>query len=279
MTTRRDFLKMFSAMTAGAVLAPSLLSCNRGQPLIGIQLYTLRQNVGKETLKVLQQLSNIGYNNIEAYGFDGKFFGMQPKEFKKMVNDLNMQLTCSHTNVKIDTADKIFGGAAEAGMEYIVQPSMWGRPSETVDEYKVIADEFNKLGEIAKKHGVKFGFHNHAHEFKKTDDIVHYDVLLNETDKDLVTYELDMYWIVRAGFNPIQYFNKYPGRFELWHLKDRAKTGETEVVGNGTIDFKEIFKYKNKAGMKHFYVEQEQYKDKPIKCVEQSFNYIKNNLV
>ena len=148
MTTRRDFLKTMGVLGAGAVALNAFPSCNRKKE-IGLQLYTLRETVGKDTLAVLRQVSEIGYSHIEPYGFDGNFFGIPAREFRKMADDLGMRITCTHTGISAQNADAYIGAAAEAGLEYLVLPSPMGRKTETADDYRKMAAEMNQIGERA----------------------------------------------------------------------------------------------------------------------------------
>ena len=136
----------------------------------------------------------------------------------------------------------------------------------------------NIFGEIFNQSGIRFGYHNHSFEFEKMDDVIPYDILLQETDPTLVTMELDLYWITKGGHNPWEYFEKFPGRFELWHVKDMKEKGKQEYteVGNGIIDFKKIFFMKKLAGMKNYFVEQDTCRDFSVfESVKISLDYIK----
>ena len=146
-----------------------------------------------------------------------------------------------------------------------------------LDGWKATAEKFNKMGEIAKKNGIQFGYHNHAFEFEKMEDQIPYDLLLSQTDPSLVTFEMDLYWVTKGGYNPVDYFKKYPGRFQLWHVKDMTKTDDMffAPVGSGRIDFSTIFAERKTSGMKYFFVEQDSFKDlDAFESVEMSFKYL-----
>ncbi|MBE9491274.1 MAG: TIM barrel protein, partial [Bacteroidetes bacterium] len=140
--------------------------------------------------------------------------------------------------------------------------------------------EFNKIGERCRSSGLQFAYHNHAFEFEKMDGIIPYDILLEQSDPEFVTMQLDLYWMVFGGYEPIDYFGKYPGRFGLWHVKDMDNTEKRESteIGKGIIDFKKIFADKERAGMKYFYVEQESFKIPPFESIAISYNYLNNLL-
>jgi sugar phosphate isomerase/epimerase len=146
-----------------------------------------------------------------------------------------------------------------------------------LDGWKATAEKFNKMGEIAKKNGIQFGYHNHAFEFEKMEDQIPYDLLVSQTDPSLVTFEMDLYWVTKGGYNPVDYFKKYPGRFQLWHVKDMTKTDDMffAPVGSGRIDFSSIFAEKKTAGMKYFFVEQDSFKDlDAFESIEMSYKYL-----
>lgn len=208
----------------------------------------------------------MGYTQIESYeGDKGIFWGMTNLEFKKLMDDLGMKIVSSHTDINKDFERK----AAEAsaiGMKYLIDP--WEGPQKNIDDFKKIADKFNLCGEICRKNGIRFAYHNHAYSFIPVDGQLPQDVMIQNTNPDLVDFEMDIYWVVTGGQNPIEWFNKYPGRFRLSHIKDRKKnkplsdTEETCILGTGEIDFRKILNVARKNGMEYYLVEQEQYDEK-----------------
>lgn len=282
MTNRRQFLKTLTVAAAGAAAMKSFAGNSFGnlpKAPVGLQLWTLRDTIQNDTLNTLKQVSKAGYTLIEPYGYDGSFYGFSAKEFRKMANDLGLQITATHTGINAVNADSFIEKANDAGLKYLVLPSAGDRPTATIEDYKNLAVEMNTLGAKAQKAGLQFGYHNHSHEFKSIEGKVLYEILLRETDPALVCFELDLFWMVKGGFDPVDYFNNFPGRFGLWHIKDMASTGESTVIGSGTIDLKKIFAKAEKAGMKYFFVEQEEYKAPPIQCVAESFTYINEHLL
>jgi sugar phosphate isomerase/epimerase len=173
--------------------------------------------------------------------------------------------------------------ANQLGSEYVTIPYIISELRGTTgDDYKKLATQINKVGELCKAGGLKLAYHNHDFEFTKFGSTNGYEILLNETDKNLVDFEIDLYWAVRAGHDPLELFKKYPGRFKMWHVKDMDKVNPewNAEIGTGTIDFKAIFAQAELAGMKRFYLEHESnYKPNPIESATSSFNYIKNNLI
>lgn len=280
MANRRDFLKTTAALAAGTFIAPSLVSCGDSKRTIGLQLYTVREKLNANLKGTLEAVAAIGYNSLEAAGYnmnDGTFYGMAPQEFASLTKGMGMILNSTHTVFEPEAAEKVCADAAKAGVKYIIYPYLPDNFRENLDGYKATAEKFNKLGEVARKNGLTFGYHNHAFEFEKMDGQIPFDVLLNQTDPSLVTFELDIYWIVKAGFDPVDYFTKFPGRFELWHVKDMTKTDDMffAPVGSGRIDFAGIFARRKTSGMKYFFVEQDSFRDlDSLESIEMSFNYL-----
>ena len=279
MTTRRIFIKTVSAATALSMISPFEIFAMNKKKFIGIQLYTIREDLKKDFEGTLKKIAKIGFNAVETAGYsDRKFYGFEPKKFKKYTEKLGLVAQSSHTDVKLKNLDQIIDDTLEAGMEYVVQPSVSSDRRKSIDDYKKLADEFNVIGEKCNKSGLRFAYHNHAFEFEKMDGQIPYDVLLNNTQTDFLTMQLDTYWMVYGGYQPIDYFNKYPGRFELLHIKDMDNTEKRESteIGKGIIDFQEIFKANKKSGMKYFYLEQEEFKMPVFKSLAISYNYLKN---
>jgi sugar phosphate isomerase/epimerase len=279
MTNRREFLLTTAAFAAATMLLP-MAACAQEKKVIGLQLYTVRDKIQQDLKSTLEKLAKIGYNSVEAAGYsvtDGTFYGMAPKAFIDLLNSLGMPLTSSHTVFELDSAEKVIADAAASGAKYIIYPYLSDQFRTNLDGWKATAEKFNKMGEIAKKNGIKFGYHNHAFEFVKMEDQIPYDLLLTQTDPSLVTFEMDLYWVTKGGYNPVDYFKKYPGRFDLWHVKDMVKTEDMffAPVGSGRMDFAGIFAEKKVAGMKYFYVEQDSFKDlDPMESVEMSYKYL-----
>ncbi len=262
-TKRREFIKT-AALASGAVLTglgnPLQAFTNKGGAAsvgkFGLQLYSLRDDLPKDPKGVLKQVASFGYKQVESFeGPKGIFWGMSNTEFKKYLDGLGMQVVSSHCNYKEDFERKA-AEAAAIGMKYLMCPYL-GR-QKSLDAYKEAADTFNKCGEICKKNGIRFAYHNHDYSFKEQDGQFPQDVMMKNSDPSLVDFEMDIYWVVNAGQDPLAWFKKYPDRFRLGHVKD-GKGGETVTLGTGTINFASILKEGQKSGMKYFIVEQEQY--------------------
>ena len=275
--SRRDFLKVSAAGALGSLLL-SQYSCKPGIPGIGLQLYTIRDAMTADAAGSLKKVADTGYKYIELAGYaDGKFYKMDPVEFKKLVADLGMEVLSSHTRVEaqgitLDNAKKMAEDHSKLGVKYCIQPWVVEEARTTVASYQKMAADWNQVGGIMKDHGIMFGYHNHNFEFDTVEGkIPYFDILLTELDKDLVTMELDLFWATKAGQNPVEIFKKYPGRFQLFHMKDMY-TNEAPYyttvgvkdfapVGEGVINFKDILAVKDIAGLKHMIVEQDQSRD------------------
>lgn len=278
---RREFIQASALATAGMLSVPTMLKA-AGSAKIGIQLYTLKDVINDDPKGILKQLAGFGYKELETYGYkEGKLFGLPVAEFGKVVKDLGMRTVSGHYGIDIFEKDleRAIGDAKSLGQEYVVLPWL-GDSYRTLDGIKGVCNTLNKAGELAKKSGIRIGYHNHDFEFQKMDGKVLYDVMLAELDPKLVSMEMDLYWVVYAGYDPLKYFAAYPGRFEQWHVKDRDKevTNRNTEVGAGSIDFKSIFAQAKLSGMKHFYVEQEYFARPSIESAKICIDNLKKML-
>lgn len=277
MINRRKFIQNTTLAVTGSMLLPKILFAAEKEKSIGIQLYTIRDAVKADFLGTLERIAEIGYNAVEAAGYaEGKFYGYNPKEYNEICLDLGLYPQSSHTAVNLENADKVIESTLTAGMSYLVLPWIGRERRMSVDTYKQLAEELNQIGEKCTANGLLFAYHNHAFEFEKMAEIIPYDLLLAETDPENVSMQLDMYWMVYGGCQPMDYFKKYPGRFPLWHVKDMDNTEKRKSteVGNGIIDFEELFANRELAGLKNIYVEQESFKMDPFESIQQSFEYL-----
>jgi len=295
MPTRRSFIKSSSLLTAGVFIKPDLFKYKK-KGLIGLQLYTVRDAMQKDPAATLARVAQIGYNSLEGATYTGteNFYGMNAKAFAKLIKQNGLVMPSGHYRLGeeknkgeavqgtiLHNWDKAVENAAAVGIKYMVCAYLSEQERGGNDHYKYIADQLNKAGEICKKSGIQLCYHNHDFEFTVQENTQPYDILLNQTDKELVKMELDLYWVSKAGKDPIAMFNEHPGRFPLWHVKDMDKTASKAFteVGNGTIDFKKIFTQKNNSGMKYFFVEQDMTPGDPFESITKSIKYIKSNLV
>jgi sugar phosphate isomerase/epimerase len=275
MKTRRDFLKASGGLALGALVLPNLAKAEKIKN-VGIQLYSVRKEMLADAVGTLKELAKIGYKDLEsARSEKGNYYGLQPKEIKKIASDLGMTLRSGHVHVDKDFQRSI-DGAAEAGQAYLVCSSLPSK-GQTLDNYKKVAETFTKAAEDCKKSNIIFGYHNHEYEFEKENGKVLYDALLENTDPKLVTMELDLGWVVASGNDPLAYFSKYPGRFALWHLKDMdmSKKQSTEF-GKGQVKVADMLKNAKKSGVKHIFVEQEEYASTALESMKYDFDFLKN---
>ncbi len=281
-SSRRSFLKASGFLTAGAALAgtPLISFCNavnRSQVQFGLQLYTLRDVIVDNPEEVIRQVAGFGYKQIESYeGPLGMFWGMGNIGFKSLMDDLDITMISSHANV-FDDFERKAAEAAEIGVEYLVCP--WIGSQDNLDAYREMADTFNEIGRVARNAGIKFAYHNHAYTFHEIDGQVPHKILMDNTDPELVEYQMDIYWVVAGGHDPEEWIRNYPNRFTSSHVKD-LKNGadrESTILGTGTIDFPPILKLAKEKGMKYFIVEQEAYTDTtPMDAVRENAVYMKN---
>jgi sugar phosphate isomerase/epimerase len=295
MTSRRVFIKSASALSA-AVFVKGPLTAFASAPVIGLQLYTVRDAMGTDPLGTLQKVARIGYNSVENATYTGteKFYGMDAATYKKVLNENGLVANSGHYRLgeEQDKGADVNGtilhdwqraidDAATVGLKYMVCAYLSTYERGDLDHYKKLADIFNKAGEACKKSGIQFCYHNHDFEFQVQNGMFPYDILLDNTDKDNVKMEIDLYWIKKAGQDPLALFQKHPGRFPLWHVKDMSKEADQSfaAVGTGIIDFKTIFQYKDQSGMKFFFVEQDKCPGSPFDSITQSYKFIRTNLV
>jgi len=300
LNSRRNFLKLSATTALGAlVLSDFSLSAANAAPKsmgIGVQLYTIRDAMAKDVVGSLKKVADLGFKYLELASYsNGKFYGYEPVAFKKIVNDLGMQIISSHTQVEalgitIDNATKMAEDHAKLGVKYCIQPWVVEEARKTLSSYKKMAADWNKVGKIMKEHKIQFGYHNHNFEFDTVEGkIPYYDVLLPELDKDLVTMELDLFWATKAGQNPVEMFKKYPGRFQLFHMKDaqtkeapfyQPATKDFAPVGTGIVNFKEILANRATAGLKYMFVEQDYTQDgKPFDSLKTSITNLRTKLL
>ena len=302
---RRDFIQKSGLVIAGA---PLLWSCGasstenkaageaaatvaKEQPQIGLQLYTMRNQVAEDLEGTLKHVAASGYNYLELFGYgDRSYFGKPAADFYNLVKGYGLDIRSSHhlsgrasapqQGTLTNGWEQAVEDAANAGQQYMV--CAWLHPDErkSLDDYKSLMDILNKAGETAKAAGLQFCYHNHDFEFMELEGEMPMYVMLDGTDADLVKVELDLYWITRAGLDPVDFFKKYPGRTPLWHVKDMKDSPEMEFaeVGTGTIDFKRIFANAELAGMKSFFVEQDQ-SDDPNVSIQTSIKNLKKNIL
>jgi len=281
MVSRREFLKKTGIAAAATAFLP-LMEFRSSHKKTGLILYTVRDDMEKDPDGTLKTVAEMGYNWIEAADYsNGLFYKLKPADFHKKVKSYGLKFLSSHNgDLNTSNIDKVVADCSEAGLKYVILPSLprnWGK---SLDGYKQAADFFNLAGEKCKKTGMKFGFHNHSIEFKKINDQIPYDILVKNTDPKLVTFELDMCWITAGDQSAVEYINRYPGRFELWHMKDMSSDKKDATMGEGTIDFKPIYALAKKSGLKYWFVEQDDCKTHtPLESAKISRDFMINNIL
>ena len=297
MPDRRTFLKNSGLTMAGSlVLTNRIFAKKKSAELLGIQLYSVRDDMKNDPAGTLKQLAAAGYKNVEHANYvDGKFYGYSPSEFKKVLDGLGLKMPSGHTVMSAknwDESKKDFtdewkqtvADAAVVGQKYVISPWLDESLRKNYVELVRFLELFNKSGELCKKSGMKFGYHNHNFEFNsQLNNQLLYDIILEKTDPSLVAQQLDIGNMYGAGGRAEQIIKKHPGRFELLHVKDEIKTDkkgemddgyESTVLGKGLIPVKQILDLSKKSGgTTQFIIEQESYQTKtPLAAAAEDFN-------
>ena len=264
---RREFITKTTQATALLAILPHI-SCASKTILkgkiyndFGIQLWTLRDVIEENPKNTISQVAKMGFTQIESFeGKQGIFWGMTPKDFGSFLQDQNLTMISAHCDWTKDLQRKA-SEVASIGGKYIVCP--WLGPQKTIDDYKKAAEQFNKAGELCRKAGLRFAYHNHDYSFKELEGQLPQDIFMSYTDPSLVDFEMDMYWLVTAGVDPVAYLEKYKNRFKLCHIKDRTKNSTEQfdscTLGKGSIDYATILRKAKATGMEYYIYEQEKY--------------------
>jgi sugar phosphate isomerase/epimerase len=262
---------------------------NPQKPFGGLALYTVRDQMAKDPRATLKKVAEAGYVNIEACEYNnGKYFNLTPLEFKALLAEMNLTPISAHQgNVNFDNIDQQIADVKAVGFKYFIIPTppmgMFQNNPTThrmgmSGNAKILAEILNKVGEKCKAAGLELLYHNHDFEFTKDNEgNVILDYLLEHCDKNVVNFQMDLFWTTKAGQDPVAYFNRYPGRFKIWHVKDMDEKGLFAPVGNGKIDFKRILAAKKLSGMKYYYVEQDAcFNETPLEAIVISHNALSN---
>ncbi|TYP98652.1 sugar phosphate isomerase/epimerase [Sphingobacterium allocomposti] len=320
-SSRRTFLRQASLGLSAAILSPYLFSCQGNKTgngpfhQLGIQLYSIRDLIGVDPVKTLETVAKIGYKHVETFGVDaaaGKYWDLPITELKNVLEDNGLKTHSGHYDMskylsrhhqEKENIEKYIEIAHQLGQSFVVAPvtPMDDLNNLKVEDYQYAAEQLNKAGEMAKKAGIKIGYHNHFWEFRNfANGTKGLDILIAFTEPDLVDFELDIYWIEKAGLKPQSYFERYPGRFSMWHIKDMDKQYTTPVVGEkydkagfmdimkeikytevgtGAIDYINIANYANKSGLQYAFVEQDDiYMPNKFESIKKSYDYIERSL-
>ncbi len=290
MIDRRTFMQQAGAFASAALVLPA------SQPRrykLGLQLFTLRAALARDVEGTLKRVAGMGYEELETYGFDPQvigYYGLPVKAFAQVLKDNNLTTPSGHYDLNrfvsnVDDlkryVDRCIEGAHALGQAYITWPFV-DEGFRTIDNFKVVADRLNVIGEPIKKAGLQLAYHNHDFEFVEQNGQIGYDIILKETDPALVKLQMDLYWVAHGSkLTPHEWFTRQPGRYVMWHVKDMHKTSRDYTeVGNGTIDFTRIWPDASLAGMKHFFVEQGgNFTHDPLRSVADSAEYVKRVLL
>jgi len=284
--SRRHFLgRTALAIAGGSLLSPGLaaLARRRKGELTGVQLYSIRTDMMKAPLETLKALRAMGYVHVEHANYvNRKFYGWPAAEFRKILDDLGLKMPSGHTVMsgrhwdesKKDFTDawkQTVEDAAALGQQFVISPSMENTIRRDYDKLRAFMEVFNRSGELCNRYGMKFGYHNHDFEFAPVDGTTGFEILTTETDPALVALELDLYWAVKAGQDPLAIFARWPGRVRCCHVKDAGPAPERQMrdVGAGTIDFRTILARGRAAGLTHWFIEHDNPAD-PIASVRAS---------
>jgi len=277
---RRDLLKLLGSTTLGAAAFPQLVRAAALYPArkldrVGIQLYTVRDQMKKDFEGTLTAIAGIGYKEVEFAGY----FDHAPADVRKLLDKLKITSPSAHVGTLAGLEkdwDKTLDACKTIGHRYAVCAYLDAKDRTTLADYQRIADVFNKAAEQSKMVGIQFAYHNHDFEFTKIDGQIPYDVLLERCDPKLVQFEMDLYWITKAGQDPLKYWAKHPGRFPMVHVKDMVATPDHMMtdVGKGTIPWAKLFAKDKQAGVKHFFVENDEPKPDGLASAKVSFDYL-----
>ena len=281
-----------AALASAALVLPAAQARRRYK--LGLQLFTMRAALARDVDGTLQRVAAMGYEEVETYGFnpDGlRYYGLDAKVFAQKLRDRNLTTPSGHYDLNrfvsssVDDltryVDRCVEGARALGQPYITWPFL-DEDSRTIEKFKVVAERLNLAGARIKKAGLQLAYHNHDFEFVEQNGQIGYDIILKETDPALVKLQMDLYWIAHGSkLTPHQWFQRQPGRFVMWHVKDMHRTSRDYTeVGNGTIDFTRIWPDAELAGMKHFFVEQGgNFTHDPFRSVADSAEYVKRVLL
>ncbi len=273
---RRNFIQTAAFAALGGSMLSEQTFAKQKIKSPGIQLYTVRNELGKDFEGTLKAVAAVGYKEFE---FFGNYYGKDPKDVKTMLTAMGVTAPAGHfalAALKTDV-NKVIDTAKAVGHGIVICPFLAPDERKTLDDYKKLCEVLNKSGEACKKAGLTFGYHNHDFEFQALEGKLPYDLILAECDKNTVKMEMDLGWISFAGKDPLEYFAKHPGRFITFHVKDMdaSKKQRTMELGRGTVDFKRILAKSKLAGVKHYFVEQDFTSLTPLESIKISMEYLK----
>jgi sugar phosphate isomerase/epimerase len=285
---RRNFVGQSALLTTGIIAMPKLMFAKTNQKY-GLQLFSLREQLPKDVKGVIAKVAEAGYKQVETFGYskESGFWGLSAVEFKKLLRSNGLTTPSGHYGMDaflksgdINVIDDAIEAAKILEQDYVVIPYISPNLRQTANDIKSLVNWVNIAAKRVQNAGLKLSYHNHNFEFEPVEGQMLMEVLLKNTDADLVDFEMDIYWVVRAGQDPVKWLENYPGRFKLIHAKDMDKADpklNTEV-GSGSIDFQEIFAVTKYQNVRYYIVEQENFKMDPYASIAQSNKYLRNVL-
>ena len=253
---RRNFIFAAAALAAGCSRDSDVTgSGTPASARLGLQLYTVRDLMAEDMVATLELVAGVGYREVEFAGY----FDNQPADVRRHLESFGLHAPSAHIGYGDFAADvnRVIGHAASVGHRFVIVPAIPDDERATLDDYQRHAENFNRWSEACNSAGLQFGYHNHEFEFEEIDGQVPYDVLLSETDPSRVTMELDLAWARAGNADPLAYFEAWPGRFPLCHIKDLDVKGNEADIGAGDVAFERIFAQAKHAGLKHGFVERD----------------------
>lgn len=292
---RRKFLSNTSMLSAAAFLPLSCTDMKTAPKFkMGYQLYSIRDEMAKDPIATIKALKAMGYEDFELYGFDetnGSFYGFQASELKKILDDLELTITSGHYGFspyleQSDDAmktyvDQCISAAKAMDSKYITWP--WISPEQrTIDNFKLMSQKLNMIGQQVTDAGLGFAYHNHGFEFEDHNGENGFDIIIAETDPEIVKLEIDMYWVMHSSsYTPAELIKQQPGRYKLWHIKDMDKVSRDYTeLGNGSIDYLTLLPDPTESGLEYYYIEQGgNYAHNSMRSAADSAKYMKENLI
>jgi sugar phosphate isomerase/epimerase len=291
---RKDFILQSTSFAAASLLSMrGLGDVSLVKYKMGLQLFTVREPLAKDLIGTVKQISSIGYEDSETYGYDpekGTYYGLKAPAFKQLLADHKMITTSGHydftkyfdkpSDAMMKYVDQCVEGAHALGQRYITWP--WLDPKfRTIENFRLLTGKLNAIGERVNKAGLGFAYHNHDFEFTDHGGENGYNIIMRETDPALVKLQMDLYWVMHSSkLSPSELISRQPGRFVMWHIKDMDKISrDYSELGNGSIDFTVILPEASRAGLQYYYIEQGgNFAKNPIQSITDSAAYFKKNL-
>ncbi|RAV28106.1 sugar phosphate isomerase/epimerase family protein [Sinomicrobium soli] len=279
---RRNFIKQSGLAATAAVMPVLPFDWKNKDTSIGLQLYSISPSLSDDFEGNIAKVAELGYTHVESAGYNKKertLYNRSAREYRKIIRANGLQPISAHVRFSPEEAAPLLDDFATIGVKYVVWPSVHGGFRKSADGYRRAAAQMNTVAAQARERGIRFGYHNHNFEFQAIDGKIPYDILLENTDPELVFFQMDLGWLVKGGFQPQDYFRKHQGRFPLWHIRDVNDDGKSVPVGSGKLDFHSIWSQRELAGYELGMVETQQRKTSPLNDIKQSIHYLKTEII